>query len=81
VRPKQLVDELGVHDRAGDEGRTVGHIRFVAAAEIVEDDEIVSGGKKMAGNVGADEPGAAGDQDGDRWVRLAARTRRAVSIG
>ena len=34
VRPKQLIDELRVHDRAGDEGRTVGHIRFVAAAEI-----------------------------------------------
>jgi hypothetical protein len=31
--------------------------------------------EKVSRNVGADEPGAAGDQDLHRSVRLAARTR------
>ena len=52
-----------------------GHVRLVSAAEVVEDDDVVAGIEKVSRDVGADEAGAAGDQDLHRSVRLAVAAR------
>ena len=52
--------------------RQAGRSR-VPAAEVVEDDDLAAGVEQVPRDVGADEPGAAGDEDRHRNVRLAAR--------
>jgi hypothetical protein len=42
VGAKQLVDELGIGDRTGDERRPGRNVLLVAAAEVVENDDVVA---------------------------------------
>src|SRR5438552_16154975 len=81
MRAEDLVHELRVGDRAGDEGRSHRDVLLVAAAEVVEDDDVVACLEKVPGDVGADEAGAAGDEDLHRGVRLAALVRGPGSVG
>jgi hypothetical protein len=81
VVPEQIVDELGIGDRADDEGRPVRDVRLVTAAEVVERDDVVAGLDEVSSDVGADEPGPTGDKDAQlvppRW--MLPRSRRAKS--
>src|SRR5581483_9905753 len=60
VLPEQLVDELGIRGRAEDERRAGRHVLLVAAAEVVEHDDVVTGLDEVPRDVGADEAGASG---------------------
>jgi hypothetical protein len=51
VLAKQLLDQLRIDDRARDEGRPGRHVLLVAAAEIVEDDDVLTGVYEVAGYV------------------------------
>ncbi len=79
VRPEELLHDLRVGDGADYEGRSLGNVVLVAAAEVVEDDDVVICREKVPGDVSTDEAGAAGDEDLHGGVRLAARARGAAS--
>ena len=79
VRTEQLVDELGIGDRAVDEGRSGRDVRLEAAAEIVEDDDLVATVDQVPGDVCPDEAGSAGDENRHRAAEASNRpvsTRR-----
>ena len=72
VLAEEILDELGIRDGAFDECRASRDVLAVSAAEVVEDDDVAVGLEEVPGDVGADEAGAAGDENRHRDERLAA---------